>query len=368
VDPATILGKQNPSVEEQASLADLIVEEVLNQRPDPNDPRYKERNADGYAVYNYTDEVTLWLEAVQQAATASASLKEFTQGRITMPDGTIRLLGTATPEELAVFEEANRQVYRNLLNQYGLDQYQVDKDRAQTDFQNKLDALDASLALDETRLDQATKKIDRQLAGQQESRQRAQLVSDTKRLAAPYATTAGKTSFSASDLGGSLLALAGQAGVDGRQSLLNYPALVTLDPEGDLSRFDAQGGVSGPLPGIPDLLTAGGAPGAPQLPGAPRLLAPEAPSSLLQLAGQSGAPSPVPDAGASLLQLAAQSLAGGTRSLLDMFGGAVGSDGTAAQGGTPWQTKALVGAGQGINAVRNPPAMSLAQYLGGLIR
>lgn len=124
---------------------------------------------------------------------------------------------------------------------------------AETEFNQRIAAAATDIAYDNLNLDKATAAIDRYLSGKGESRARADLVQRSKEAGQKYGTTGGKASFSARDLGGIFEKMAAQSGMDPAASMIRYGGVTTLDPEGDLARMDAEFGVGGALPGIPDL-------------------------------------------------------------------------------------------------------------------
>lgn len=235
---------------------------LLDQMPDP-------ATYGGDAV-SFQDDLATWTQLLSDVNETLGQQQAAEWGYVTLPDGTVMPTGDLDPEQRAIFEQANEAKYQNSLQQLGLQQSQMIAERRQADFDNQMTRTDQSMRQDDARLRQAESKINRQLGGLDESRQRAKTVADTKLAAAPYATQGGKSSFSGNDLGGAIGEFARFAGIDPSQSLLNYQGTSMVDPESDMSRFDSLLGVGGPLEGIPDLQQFGIA-DAPDLGAVPQL-------------------------------------------------------------------------------------------------
>lgn len=137
---------------------------------------------------------------------------------------------------------------------------------AQQDYQNRMAQLDAKVALDRVGLDRAAAETSRALGGLQESRGRADLVSQRLLESAPY-NTGGKTTFGGGDLGALAALRLRQAGLENPEAIPNivsYPTSITIDPGALMSSYDQALGVQGALPAIPSLLAGvGDIPGLP---------------------------------------------------------------------------------------------------------
>lgn len=137
---------------------------------------------------------------------------------------------------------------------------------AAQDFANRMAQLDAKIALDKVGLERASAETARALGGLQESRGRADLVTQRLIESAPY-NTGGRTTFGGGDFGaiGQLaLRQAGIANPEAVGDIVRYPSSVTVDPGALMAGYDRGLGVSGALPAIPSLLAgAGDIPGLP---------------------------------------------------------------------------------------------------------
>jgi hypothetical protein len=125
-------------------------------------------------------------------------------------------------------------------------------------FQNSMESYREGLTLDQANQNTALRKVDRQLAGMQESSSRASTAMDALMKAAPWGTSGGKTSFSPADLGGAVSKLAQFGGIGANDPLVNFTGTQTVDPNAMFNFYDQQLGVTGPLPQIPDLMTQPG--------------------------------------------------------------------------------------------------------------
>lgn len=219
--------------------------------PDANSPGYV-ADPGQYAV-----DFNQWLQMFLDTSDAYQAMQQSAFGYVTLPDGSILPTGDLSPEQRAIFDQANEAKYQNALNALGIQQANLVADRAQAGFNNQLSRIQSAMNLDDTRLRKAEAQISRQLSGMGESRDRASLIANTKLQAAPYATQGGKTSFSANDLGSLLGEFAAFTGVDPNSSLLNYQGTSMVDPEADMQRFDSLLGVGGALPDLPSLLSEG---------------------------------------------------------------------------------------------------------------
>lgn len=128
-----------------------------------------------------------------------------------------------------------------------------DKDSAQQDFNNTTTTFNSKIALDQANIQTAAAALSRWVQGLQESRSRAQMVTDAQEQVRKYGTTPGKTEFSYKDLGRDLFAA--KMGLDPNAVSMRYGGTQTLDPRGILDSFDTQLGVSGELPAIPGMTT-----------------------------------------------------------------------------------------------------------------
>lgn len=271
----------------QADQADAIVRHVLSmepttaQYPDPED----------FAIAHEA-----WAEELSGVADTASKLRDLSGGVVKMPDGSFVPWGTLPADQQAAIQQANDQIFKQLQQKYGLDQFQAETDRTQADFQNQMARVGASTNIDDTNLQKSSQDIDRFLSGLSESRNRADLISSTQLKAAPYTTANGKTSFTGADLGGAVSGLAAFLGLDPGQALLNYPGTVNVDPQSLLTQFDTQFGVTGEIPKSAQLITTPDMiPAAPNLPSYPsNTLTPIAPrpapsSSILDTITPSGA-------------------------------------------------------------------------------
>lgn len=238
-----------------------------------------------------------YTQNIQPLLTFRNELQQSQMGFVTLPDGTVMSKGELPPEQQAALDKANAVKYAQILNQFGLDQFNVmskatsqANDVAQSDFTNKLGTWDRMLGLDKFGFDQATKKLDRWLGIQDQATKEAQLEQDAQKLAIPYGTTNGKTDFSGADLGAGVAGLASMAGIGGNTPVIRYPGTQTMDPIGTINtRSQAMGG-GGAAPTLEmpaPLATAGNMPTPPQLSAGPA-------APTLQLPPQLSMPAPAP--------------------------------------------------------------------------
>lgn len=230
--------------------------------PDPDSPGYK-ADPEQYGLDFQT-----WLQSYLDTSDAYATMQQGAFGYVTLPDGTMMPTGDMTPEQRQIWDQANEAKYQNTLSALGIQQANLQADRAQAGFNNSMDRINTATRIDDTRLRKSEQDITRALNGKGESRSRAEMIADTKLKAAPYATSNGKTSFSGNDLGSLLGEFSSFAGIDPNSSLLNYTGTSMIDPEADMGRFDEQFGVGGALPGSASLLA--GSEGY-EIPGVPDL-------------------------------------------------------------------------------------------------
>lgn len=353
----------NPYQQKAGSLKDALGT-IQGMMPDANSAAYQ-ADPEQYAIDFQT-----WLTMFLDTSDAYQAQQQAAFGYVTLPDGSILPTGDLTPEQRAIFDQANEAKYQNALNSLGLQQANLVADRAQAGFNNQLTRIQTAMNLDDTRLRKAEGQINRQLSGMGESRDRASLIANTKLQAAPYATQGGKSSFSANDLGSLLGEFAAFSGVDPNSSLLSYQGTSMVDPEADMQRFDSLLGVGGALPDLPSLLSEGdgfGIPDVPDLGAIPQLSAP----SRVDLSSLLGG-APAAAAGGSAAGKAGDLVSG---LLAKLFGGGTGATGAPkapafsspveagltpqgivnAQGGT-WQARA---------GVKPPPGLSLLAMGGG---
>lgn len=297
----------NPQGTDWGAMADQygqIVQTIFAAKPSLDE--FQDQTIEGIpypAQQQYFEALGEWQLMLTDSLATLQGLEQAGSGLVTLDDGTLiteSQYASLDPSARAQVDAAiaNRDAnltnsYRQTLNEIGLAEYDLsvnrvttENQRIQDEFNNKIAALQTSLDYDNTNLRKAETEISRALNGMAESRGRAQLIQDAQREAVKYGTTGGQTSFTAADLGGAVGSLAQQAGIGAGQSVISYPGFTTMDPEGDMARFDEQFGVSGPIPGVPGLLTQPGA--LPQAPGLlssydiaiPNLLRPEPPSLL----------------------------------------------------------------------------------------
>lgn len=253
------------------------------------------------AVYAWNEGAQDRLDAVTKIASQLNQARKLGTGSIELGDGTLitqEMLNSSDPtvaaQVRAEYENRAREVfnsYNQLMNETGLAQYQVDlsatsveNDRRAKEFESALDAFDSGLDWDKANIGRTADVINRELSGMQESRARADLTTQALLSAAPWATTPGKTDFTAADMGGGVEALARQGGIPAGVPLIRFPTTVNIDPQALMAQGDAALGVGqGPLPAVPDLTTPRSAvPLAPtymQGPAAPPLSMPVPPTT-----------------------------------------------------------------------------------------
>lgn len=139
-------------------------------------------------------------------------------------------------------------------------------DTATQGFQNKVNALQSSLAYDSTNLSRAIADIDRFLGAQEESRARADTIMAGQDMVRRWGTPEGKTGYSLADLGAGFESAGKVSGVDTSKPFINYTGTIRIDPEADMRRYDQSLGATGTVPGVPGMITQPG-----QVPGAPDL-------------------------------------------------------------------------------------------------
>jgi murein DD-endopeptidase MepM/ murein hydrolase activator NlpD len=235
-------------------LADWVIESLRDSYPDQTD--YDMSTPEGRSEYNAA--ISEWSVNLQGAIDTASALRAMAGGYFEGPDGIPIPWGDLPPAQRAALEQAAQMGFTKLMNDMKITTYGLAADRAQNEFQNKVSALSGKMQFDQLRLDQARDAINRALDTMAESRSRAQLITEQRRLAAPYATTAGKTSFTGRDLGGGIGSLAAMAGMSMDSPVIQYPTSITLDPAGLIKAYDEKYGVPSTIPGVPDLLTQPG--------------------------------------------------------------------------------------------------------------
>lgn len=263
-----------------------VLDALMQAKPDRNDPTFK--SSDGsFDSAAYASAIGEWGKQYGNVQSSIKNLQLSSMGLHTLPDGTMIASGDLSPDQQAQLDRANQTAYTDILNKFGLDQFNaVSKatdtanQTAQTDFTNRMDQWDRMLGLDKFGFDQATKKLDRWLGVQDQATKEAQLEQDAQKLAIPYGTSNGKTDFSGADLGAGVAGLASMAGIAGNTPVIRYPGTQTMDPIGTINtRSQAMGG-GGAAPTLEmpaPLATAGNMPTPPQLsagPAAPTLQLP----------------------------------------------------------------------------------------------
>lgn len=274
----------------QSSLLNDLMAAIAGMRPDMKDFVKKDSvtgamvNTDGLT---YGEALSEWMGMLSQVSDVSSALQDMNSGFYTLPDGTAVPLGSLSPDQQASVKAANSNLFAKLMNDYQVSTYDLQNDRATTDFNDRMAQLQASISVDDLTQQQADRKVSRHLQGLQEARTRAQYVTDTLQTAAPYVTSNGKTSFSANDVGGFASAFASRMGLDPGASLLNYTGTMNIDPEGQLANQQSILGLVGGIPDVPDLATnASMVPSLPNRPAMPTLSAPANTGSLLSMAAQ----------------------------------------------------------------------------------
>lgn len=154
--------------------------------------------------------------------------------------------GDPTPEHTAWEKKVA------LLNQ-SLNMVYVALGRKDSSFGNDIASMGEAEKVAQLGQTRGAKEIDRFLSGLQESRGRAGLIAEAKKEQRMYGTAPGKSSFSYADLGAGFAAEAKRMGIDPNSPLVNYGGTVNLDPQGDMANYDSQFGVTGAIPGMPDI-------------------------------------------------------------------------------------------------------------------
>ncbi len=260
-----------------SQLQDALTELIANK---PSRADYTD--AHGFDSASYQAALGNWATSYQKLASAAKSLKEQSLGLTTLPDGTVIAVGDLSPEQRSQVETANANIYGDILNKFGLSQFNLlsgaNKDRnatASADFQNKLAGYDAGLNFDTHSLASATAGLNRWLNAQTVAEKDASNIAAAQQQVGKWGTSNGKADFSGGDLGAGVSTLMRQGGMDPSQSILRFPGVQTLDPVGDRLRSLAAMGVSNAPPLIPAMRSTYGA-----IPGAPPLTMPPPPPVL----------------------------------------------------------------------------------------
>lgn len=294
--------EENPWAQTHDGEKKRIWQTIVNMTKPGGGPQqadYQIQSPDGTSVLDdesYKQALIAHRALLDDAIKWYQTLQKEEMGFVTIGDEVIPA-STASPEVMAAARRANEQKKADLYNRLGLSAYATQRtytgdlnDVEQTNFDNAIKRANAGVAMDNSRTARAAQDISRSLQGLGESRDRAKLISEETRLAAPYATTPGKTGYSAEDLGAMAVQYARFLGLPLGQPLINYPTTVTIDPEASMNQFDERFGVTGPLPSIPEPITSPS--WLPQ--SAPSLSAPPLPPP--QYTAEDFAPPPLPPA------------------------------------------------------------------------
>ena len=275
-------GTNNSGVPEYGSMADQIdsiLQELVANRPDPNDPIYTQTDEFGLPVGDYQADLSSWIETYTSTARLSQSLRGQALGLLSLPDGTVIAQGEATPEQREQIDRANRTQYTSILNQFGLDQWNIDRgyasdvnQNASTDFNNRITAFNAQENSDLTRF---TADMNRWLNAQQVADNDATRIQSAKDQALKYGTSNGKTDFTGNDLGAGVSMLMRQGGMAPDVPILQYPGTQTYDPVADRLASLAAMNVNNAPPLLPArTAVVPTAPGMVHVPAPPQLLPP----------------------------------------------------------------------------------------------
>ena len=245
------------------------------------------------------------LDAIQKSYANALNLEA---GQVTLKDGTIitsAMLHDPDPAKAAQYQQAYAAAQTDIensnakmLNQYGLDAYNLATGRvaagnatAIQQYNAEIASIRERLARDEISITQASTDVSRAVQGLQESRSRTQQELDTVAKFAPTGTVGGKTDFTGNDLGGAVAQVQRQGGADPNSSVIKFPGYISLNPQAANARNDMALGVNGPLPKIPGLsVQDADIPRAPQLASVgsialPQLTAPK-PVPVIRIPGQ----------------------------------------------------------------------------------
>ncbi len=183
------------------------------------------------------------------------------------------------PRLRAQLDAYNTELFKGIQNEFTLTGYDLEQSAAIAQYNAQLQEFSSRLGSERLNQAAAGSALDRSLAGLQESRQRADLITGAlgSDYVREYGVPTGSTgAFSAGDLGGASAGLAGFVGRGPDEIGIRYPGTAVLDPSGLLAQYDEQFGVAGP---IPDAYTPSPTvPEAPLLPTGPSLLGPRNPT------------------------------------------------------------------------------------------
>lgn len=243
-----------------AALIQAVMDDMLNS------------GADSY----YTPEDLTQLLQLQQ------SLRQRGLGLYQAPDGTwiteddynnvLTDAERAAVDQFTAQQDVDREnAYRSALNEFNLGEEDRTRSRAldensirAQEFQDQISVNREALALNDADLNRAVQNVSRSLQGLQESRARSSQELDTLMAAAPYATTPGKTDFTARDIGTGAAGFLEAAGIGPDETFARFPAGTTrIDPRGTQQAYDESLGVAGPIPEIPEPLYPVSPPTAP---------------------------------------------------------------------------------------------------------
>ncbi len=225
----------------QADKAIAAWQKIVNQQPNPSD------YVDGTDDVGYQNAMKAWVSIASQFGDIAKALQTAEGKR-----------DTGFDQQLSAF---NAQV-------------------TATHYQNA-DAL-ASAGAD----------VNRSLNGMQVGTERAKTALDAAKLLAQWGTPAGKSSYSANDLGEAYANTFRQAGLDPSKGMLNYTGTQHIDPTGLANQYDTQLGVGGPLPTIPNFLDVPQGAGMPTPPAAPGDNGISFNDAIAQISGSGGIPLP----------------------------------------------------------------------------
>lgn len=260
-----------------ASQLDAILLQLESNPPKASDfPNGVDANGQTFAAAQGA-----WALAVDRLNTAAKNARYQTLGLTTLPDGSVVSTGSLTPDQQAQIANANANAYAKILNQYGLDQYNVyntatdsyNKSATQ-DFDNRVAALNAGISLDNHDLASAQANLQRWLDGQSVATAVGTEQTAANDLISKYGSPSGQTSFTPNDLGSGVAALAAQGGMSANAPILQYPGVVNVDPLATRQAVMASLGLPQTAPMLPvPAVTAQNTPP----PQAPALLPPPSP-------------------------------------------------------------------------------------------
>ncbi len=142
------------------------------------------------------------------------------------------------PQLRAQLDAYNAELFKGIQNEFTLTGYDLEQSAAIAQYNAQLQQFSSQLGRE--RLDQAAagSAIDRSLAGLQESRQRADLITSTlgSDYVRKYGVPTGSTgAFTAADFGGASSGLASFVGRSPDEIGIRYPGTAVLDPSGLLA-------------------------------------------------------------------------------------------------------------------------------------